>query len=378
MEGFATDLRSIYLANGIGVFILSMLIYVSRARIFRHRAEDRVYSCMVVGVLLGCVMEAASYTLDGKAFPGARLFNYLANTYLFSMNLLLPFGVLIYFDLALYGDAGHICRRFMPQIIIGAALLLLTLLSLFVPIVYSIDERNVYARRPVGYVYYFAILYYCFSAWRVTKRYEKENGAMAFFNIHMFLIPIVLGVGLQFLFYGLSVGWLAAALGLAGLYMMQQNEMAYIDSLVDTYNRQYLNHVLSAWKTRGRTFAGVMLDVDHFKQINDQYGHSEGDRMLKTATDILKSARKDHEWVFRFAGDEFIMLKLTDDPDGLVPYMREVDRQVAEHNARGGAHLLSLSYGMSFFDFGETDAFIRQMDERMFQMKEAHHRANGE
>ena len=70
MEGFATDLRSIYLANGIGVFILSMLIYVSRARIFRHRAEDRVYSCMVVGVLLGCVMEAASYTLDGKMFPG--------------------------------------------------------------------------------------------------------------------------------------------------------------------------------------------------------------------------------------------------------------------------------------------------------------------
>ena len=114
------------------------------------------------------------------------------------------------------------------------------------------------------------------------------------------------------------------------------------------------------------------------KQINDQYGHSEGDRMLKTATDILKSARKDHEWVFRFAGDEFIVLKLTDDPDGLVPYMREVDRQVAEHNARGGAHPLSLSYGMSFFDSGETDAFIRQMDERMFQMKEAHHRANGE
>ena len=84
---------------------------------------------------------------------------------------------------------------------ICVVVLLLTLLSLFVPIVYSIDERNVYARRPVGYVYYFAILYYCFSAWRVTKRYEKENGAMAFFNIHMFLIPIVLGIGLQFLWW---------------------------------------------------------------------------------------------------------------------------------------------------------------------------------
>ena len=53
-----------------------------------------------------------------------------------------------------------------------------------------------------------------------TYRYEKENGARTFINIKMFLIPIIIGAGLQFMFYGLSLAWLSAALGLMGLYMM--------------------------------------------------------------------------------------------------------------------------------------------------------------
>ena len=334
-----------------------------------------MYSFMVVGVMLGCAMEALSYTLDGKVFPGARAINYIANTYLFSINLLLPFGVLVYFDLALYGDARRIRRLYRPQIAVCAVMLAVTLLSLFLPITYYIGEDNIYERRPFGYVYYFVIFYFCFCAWRLTRRYERENGAMAFFNILVFLVPILVGAGLQFLFYGLSVGWLAAALGLAGLYMMQQNEMAYLDSLVDTYNRRYLNHILSAWKKRGRPFAGVMLDIDRFKGINDQYGHSEGDRVLKTVTDILKEARGDHELVFRFAGDEFIVLKLTDDPEQLAAYMRKVEGLLARHNAAGGLCPLSLSYGMSAFD-GDIDAFIKRMDDRMFAMKDEHHKAD--
>ena len=72
----------------------------------------------------------------------------------------------------------------------------------------------------------------------VTRRFEKENGARTFFNVKMFLLPILIGAGLQFAFYGLSLAWLSAALGLVGLYMMQQNEVAYLDALAGTYNRQ--------------------------------------------------------------------------------------------------------------------------------------------
>lgn len=366
--------RAIYVANGIGIYILLMLLFVSRTRIQRHRVEDRLYTFMVVGVMLGCLAEALSYGIDGKVFPGSRALNYVLNTYLFTANLLLPFSVLAYVDLGLYGDTGRIWKRYKPQIILGAVMLGLTLLNLFVPICYYITEQNVYERRPVSYVYYLVIMYYCISSIVLTKRYERENGAHAFFSINVFLIPVLAGVALQFMIYGLSLAWLASAIGLVGLFMMQQNELAYIDSLVDTYNRQYLNHILSAWTRRGARFAGVMLDVDGFKSINDRFGHSEGDRALKTVTDILKQARRDQEWVFRFAGDEFIILKQSQTTEELEAYMDEVRRGLEARNNSKPPYRLSVSYGISAFENDDIDSFMKKMDEKMYEMKSGHHR----
>lgn len=367
------DLRSIYVSNGVGIAILLMLLYASRSKILRRRIEDRLYLFMIFGVMLGCFMEAFSYTLDGRVFPGAIFLNHVANTYLFTVNLFLPFSVLVYIDLGLYGDKERIWRHYKPQIIVGLIMFSLTILNLFVPICYYITEGNVYERRPIGYLYYFIILYYCVTSIVVTKRYERENGAYSFFNINMFLVPVLTGAGLQFAFYGLSLAWLSSAIGIVGLYMMQQNETAYIDSLVDTYNRQYLDIVLSTWIARNRRFAGAMLDIDRFKQINDLYGHSEGDNALKTITSILKQARHDHEWVFRFAGDEFIILKQTDSPDGLTPYLERVERGVAEYNRGNVPYPISVSYGVSFFNQGSVDSFLREMDEKMYRMKADHH-----
>ena len=367
------DLGSIFIANGVGIFILLMLWYVSRTKILRRRAEDRVYSFMVLGVMIACFMEAFSYLLDGKVFPGSRFLNYIANTYLYSVNLLLPFCVLVYIDLGIYGDTGRIWKHYEPQIIIGITMFAVNIVNFFIPVSYYITEQNVYERGPMSYVYYFVILYYCLTGLLLVRRYEKENGARSFFNINMFLIPILLGAGLQFLFYGLSLAWLSAALGLVGLFMMQQNEQAYVDSLVDTYNRQYMNHIMSGWMSRGISFAGVMLDIDRFKKINDQYGHSEGDKALKTVTEILKRSKRDNEWVFRFAGDEFIVLKTTNDPDGLSAYMDEVNRNLEAYNHAGHPYPIALSYGMGFFDSGSIDTFMKNLDSKMYEMKTKHH-----
>ena len=367
------DLRSIYVSNSIGVVILLILWYVSRAKISGRRLEDRIRFFMVFGVMLGCVMEMFSYTIDGKVFPGARLLNYIANTYLFTVNLLLPFTLLVYVDLGLYGDLSRIRKKYKPQITVCIVMLAATILNLFVPISYVITEQNTYVRRPFSYVYYFVILYYCISAIFLTRRYEKENGAKTFFNVNMFLLPILIGAGLQFLFYGLSLAWLAASIGLMGLFMMQQNELAYLDALTDTYNRQYLSHILAAWIKRGNGIAGAMLDMDDFKRINDRFGHSEGDSALQAVADILKRSRVEHEWVFRFAGDEFIVLRMTRDPGDLTAYFDEVERRLAAYNSEGRPYKISLSYGTSYLDGADVDAFMKDMDEKMYAMKELHH-----
>lgn len=375
------DLRSIFVTNGVGIFILLMLYYVSRTRILRRRTEDRLYSFMIFGVMLGSFMEALSYALDGRVFPGSIALNYLANTYLFSFNLILPFCVLMYTDLGLYGDMKRIWKEYKPQIAVGAVLLTATLVNLFYPFVYHISEDNVYTRRPFGYVYYAVILYYLITAIVVTKRYEKEHGARTFFNINMFLVPILVGAGLQFAFYGLSVAWLASAIGLTGLYMMQQNETAYIDPLLEMYNRRYLDYILSSWISRGYSFTGMMIDIDGFKSINDSFGHSEGDRALMHIADILKKSAAGNEIPFRFAGDEFIVLHRMADKQDLSGYIAKMEQNLEKFNAgrAGDEYRLGISYGISTFHPGEdsVDTFMKELDDRMYEMKAEHHKDIG-
>lgn len=275
------DLRSIYVANGAGIFTILILYYTSVKKMLKHDLEDRIFTFMMFGVMGGCFAEDLSYTLDGKAFAGARMLNYASNTYLYTLNLLLPFSVLVYVDLGLYGNINRIREKYKPQIIVGLCMLTATFVNLFIPISYHIDENNVYARMPFSYVYYLIILYYCFSAMFLTHRYEKENGARIFFSIEMFLYPILLGAGLQFMFYGLSLAWLSSAVGLTGLYMMQQNEVAY---------------------------------------------------------------------------------------------MEEVNRRLEEYNHADHPYERALSYGMSFFDTGNVDTFMKEMDDRMYDLKVRHHK----
>lgn len=371
------DLRSIFTSNGVGIIILLILLYVSRTKALSRRVEDKVFLFMVLGVLVGCFMEALSYAIDGQLFPGSRLLNYAANTYLYSVNLMLPFCVLIYVDLELYGDPKRIWRCYKPQVFIGVAMLSATLVNLFIPITFYISDANVYERRPLSYFYFVVIFYYCIAALLLTRRYAKENGTKAFLNIGVFLFPIFVGTVLQSMFYGLSLAWLASAMGLCGLFMMQQNELAYVDSLVDVYNRQYFNRVLAAWASREGGVIGAMFDLDDFKSINDTYGHSEGDHALQYATNILKHARQDDEWVFRYAGDEFVVLKRTGDPNGLDAYLHRVHGGLDEFNARNYPYKLSLSYGVSVLDGQSADAFMGDMDKKMYEMKARHHQALG-
>ena len=367
------DLRTIIVTNSVSVALLLILLYTARAKTLRDRAEDRLFSIMVIGVMLGSIMETLSYLIDGKVFVGARVLNYVMNTYLFSANTLLPFFLLIYVDLCLYGKKKRIWKHYKPQIIIGAAMITVNIINFFVPISYVINENNSYERRPLSYLYYVVIVFYLISIFFLIRKYKKHNGARVFLSVWMFIIPVIVGAGLQFLFYGMSLAWLSSAIGLLGLFMMQQNEMAFIDPLVHLYNRQYMDSILSYWISRNRSFAGVMVDVDKFKSINDTYGHSEGDKALTTLSKILKQSGSDEEWLFRFAGDEFIVLKLTDSPSGLDDFVKEVDRQVELYNSKEHLYKLSISYGISFFSEGSIDTFMREMDERMYEMKEKHH-----
>lgn len=148
------NVTAVTIANVTGIVILAILLYVSHARSLLDRLEDRLFSGLVVGAMLGCAMEMFTWFLDGKTFPGALTLNYIANTYIFTFNALLPLLLLVYVDLCLYGDIKRIWIHYKVQIFTGIGAVLVTVVNLFTGIVYYFDDANKYQRGPLNLLYY--------------------------------------------------------------------------------------------------------------------------------------------------------------------------------------------------------------------------------
>ena len=93
------------------------------------------------------------------------------------------------------------------------------------------------------------------------------------------------------------------------------NQMAHTDALTTLHNRRYFEHLATEHISRSRKSSYplclLLLDVDHFKTINDTYGHDIGDEILKLIGKITRTQIREHDLLARFGGEEFIIL-LTD------------------------------------------------------------------
>jgi len=101
---------------------------------------------------------------------------------------------------------------------------------------------------------------------------------------------------------------------------MQLAQQARRDALTGVYNRRYLteqlDYQLSTFSRTQQPFSVVMLDIDHFKHINDLHGHDAGDAVLKGVTDVMLKALRDIDIFGRWGGEEFLcILPNTNGPD---------------------------------------------------------------
>jgi diguanylate cyclase (GGDEF)-like protein len=89
-------------------------------------------------------------------------------------------------------------------------------------------------------------------------------------------------------------------------------DMAIYDTLTHLHNRRHLDQVLEVEFgnsiLKKQPLSIIMVDIDHFKAVNDRYGHDEGDRALIHVASLLKESLRQHDIVARFGGEEFIVV----------------------------------------------------------------------
>ncbi len=160
--------------------------------------------------------------------------------------------------------------------------------------------------------------------------------------------------------------------------------MASTDGLTDLYSKRYLLNKLEALEIQHQqhpdsdsAWFAIMLDIDHFKAVNDTYGHQVGDDVLVQMADIIRHNIRFEDIAFRYGGEEFIILvPVTDDGSKLGPDIAERLRsKVADHNfvCQGRTVLsVTISLGVSHFPGNGTTAaeFIKAADDALYEAKD--------
>jgi diguanylate cyclase (GGDEF)-like protein/PAS domain S-box-containing protein len=154
-------------------------------------------------------------------------------------------------------------------------------------------------------------------------------------------------------------------------------EMAMFDPLTDLANRRFLKMSLETrleeLKRYGRPFAVMFIDIDHFKRINDTYGHQVGDRMLKMISSTMVNTLRSFDVIGRWGGEEFLALLINIKEEDLFPVVDRF-RRLVENSVMtldDGSQLnVTVSIGATIVHPGETaEQVVKRADQLMFESK---------
>jgi len=157
------------------------------------------------------------------------------------------------------------------------------------------------------------------------------------------------------------------------------NIQASVDGLTGVFNRREFDHRLSAewgrFRRHHRPLSIIMLDIDFFKKVNDQYGHPCGDTVLKTLGRIMKEGKRRQDIVCRYGGEEFVVL-LPDTPMDAAFHVAETLRvRVGSHPFKCGRKKIELYVSLGVAGAREQnpkseDAFVQAVDAGLYRAKQ--------
>jgi diguanylate cyclase (GGDEF)-like protein len=151
-------------------------------------------------------------------------------------------------------------------------------------------------------------------------------------------------------------------------------EQAITDPLTGAFNRRHVDSCLmTAIERRNRTgepASLLMLDVDHFKRINDAYGHPAGDEALKRLAALIAGRARKLDVLFRVGGEEFLVLLPGTRYDGAIAVAEDL-RLLVAHSALIEGHRMSISIGVSELQLGQSVAgWIEDADVAVYRAKQ--------
>lgn len=360
------------------VCILALLLY-SIKRLPTPQLKYTLFQNLIFFHIIYFISDSAWALVNDGVLP-KNVFSVLAVNYL--NVVIMPFVAYSCFIFAEIGTRTDMTRkqieRFQLELLIPIVLQAIVLLFSFCwSPDFWLDERL----EPIDF-YYFILSFtpMCYWVAATIRGLLRARNIQNRPNFRTYLIvasytPGVLIAGGAQVIFSLTTPifcfWCTFIILFVYLYL--QNQLISTDSLTMLNNRNRLHHYLHQQRDEKDSFV-IMVDVDHFKQINDTYGHAEGDKALVLVSQALKKACESLSYsmfLCRYGGDEFLLIAQTNVPDDVVNKIKECLQEEIANQKRSLSYTIEASVGFARWD-GHPESFKESMinaDKKMYEDK---------
>ena len=212
-----------------------------------------------------------------------------------------------------------------------------------------------------------------YVAYFFPLRYSIPLGAL---EILTYASPLLTGNDEQLLLLHRTISYAVAYAGLVATIQFlkrrlvdaerHQHHMARVDPLTGLANRRAFDEALD--RAFGGPFTAVLIDVDHFKQINDRFGHTTGDRVLRELAAHLSAEVRTGDCLARIGGDEFALVAGAGSGERLTDALREAGLRVDAGDGPVSLTVVAAAYPA---DGKDRTELLRALDRRLHDVKDA-------
>ena len=365
----------------IGLILVVIMLYYVLGKGGKRQAHDSLFIQMIFSALVLSLLKICMDLLSGRVFPGSHSMNTIVVSSLFFLLPLPGFFYFLYIDqLDKKWEKVPARLGFLASIPVSIHCIIV-LINLSNGMLFSITANNTYARGKYTYLVLAINVLYLVGGHVQSLYHQVVQGKKTSFPILLFPYCIVIAAIIQAYIEGIEVVLITFSLTLLITFLHIQNTHASRDFLTSLYNRSVGEECLRylfLHTGKQKVLGGMLMDIDCFKEVNDQYGHELGDRCLRSFAQLLRKSFSRSWLICRYGGDEFLLLREMSCAKEMDEELLKFKENLEDFNGlRELPFELRVSVGKGVSDEDacrDSATFLKILDERMYLSKKYYHK----
>lgn len=361
----------------MNIFMVILLSLIAVHAFFtlgrKAHAAHRLFLALIFLTILILILEIFSVLLNSNAYINFITIHKLVDTIGFTLTPLVPILAVLF----VYKRTNKY-KNINSKIILGLSVPLfvnsiLSLGSFNFNWIFAITNENIYMRGPLWIVSPMtSYFYYVINLLFLYKVREKLNREELLILSLLTLIPALLSIFQLYYFVYLTI-WNSVAIAVVINYIFIVHSQIKIDPLTRLGNRIAYDEYLAILSRKSNVILAVVnIDLDDFKNINDIFGHHEGDKVLRVFARHLEEVFDGKGVSIRLGGDEFIVLVNENRREIVEKYIETLENNINTYNETiSMPYHIKFSYGMAIFNntYNNIHELIQHSDKLMYEGK---------